>query len=182
MLDTPLHPNSQTLLSAWQRMTLTAGDVASGPTTRDHPDLIERLFVIQEEADGQWLFRTAGAKLQASLGRELADHDFLGFWTGHDRDMIAPLLKSVSREALPGMVRARGESLTGARVDVELTLAPLAQPPHVDLGARILGLYQSLGGEAMLQGRPVWRHRVTAIFPPDARKAESRLKLVASND
>lgn len=182
MLDRTLHPNSQTLLSAWQRMNVAAGDVTAGPTTRDHPDLIERLFVIQEEADGQWLFRTAGAQLQASLGRELADHDFLGIWTGHDRDMLGLLLKTITREALPGIVRARGESLTGARVDVEMALAPLAQPPHVELGPRILGLYQSLGGEAFLHGRPVWRHRITAIFPPDARKPEPRLKLVASND
>ena len=182
MLDRTLHPNSQTLLSAWQRMNVAAGDTASGPTTREHPDLIERLFVIQKEADGQWVFRTAGNQLQTSLGRELADHDFLGIWTGYDRQMMSALLKSISREALPGIVRARGESLTGARVDIELALAPLAQPPHLETGPRIIGLYQSLGGEPFLKGRPVWRHRITAIFPPDSRKIEPRLKLVASND
>ena len=57
-------------------MSIAASDVPSGPTTKDHPDLIERLFVIQQEGDDQWLFRTAGVQLQSSLGRELADHDF----------------------------------------------------------------------------------------------------------
>ncbi|MCZ4299341.1 PAS domain-containing protein [Henriciella marina] len=182
MLDRTLHPNSQTLLSAWQRMSIAASDVPSGPTTKDHPDLIERLFVIQQEGDDQWLFRTAGVQLQSSLGRELADHDFLGVWTGHDRDMLSSLLKIISREKLPGIVRARGESLTGERVDIEMTLAPLAKPPHIETGARMLGLYQALGGETFLRGRPVWRHRLTAIYPPDARTKEPRLKLVASND
>ena len=182
MLDRTLHPNSQTLLSAWQRMNVAADEFVAGPKTREHPDLIERLFVIQEEGEHQWLFRTAGQQLQSSLGRELADHDFLSVWTGYDRQMIELLLKSVMQEALPGIVRARGESLTGERVDVEMILAPLAKPPHLETGPRILGLYQSLGGESFLRGRPVWRHRVTAIFPPDARKNEPRLKLVASND
>ncbi|MAN72834.1 MAG: hypothetical protein CME84_01910 [Henriciella sp.] len=182
MLDRTLHPNSQTLLSAWQRMNIAASDLPAGPTTRDHPDLIERLFVIQQEGADHWLFRTAGAQLQSSLGRELADHDFLGVWTGYDREMLVQLLRMVTQERLPGIVRARGESLTGERVDIEMTLAPLAKPPHQDGGARILGLYQALGGESFLRGRPVWRHRLTAIYPPDPRKDEPRLKLVASND
>jgi hypothetical protein len=182
MLDRTLHPNSQTLLSAWQRMSVAASDIPAGPSTRDHPDLIDRLFVIQQDTAGEWIFRTAGSQLQSSLGRELADHDFLNMWTGYDRPMIDAVLRSISQEGLPGVVRARGESLTGERVDVEMTLAPLAPSPHLDGTARMLGLYQSLGGETFLRGRPVWRHRVTAIFPPDSGEKEPRLKLVASND
>lgn len=182
MLDRTLHPNSQTLLSAWQRMNAASNDTPAGPTTRDHPDLVERLFVIQDAGDSDWVFKTAGAQIQASLGRELADHNFLGFWAGFDRDMLDLLLKTISQERMPGIVRGRGEALTGERVDVELILAPLAQPPHLEGGARILGLYQTLGGEVFLRGRPVWRHRLTAIFPPDLRTDEPRLKLVASND
>ena len=52
----------------------------------------------------------------------------------------------------------------------------------MDGGPRVLGLYQTLGGDHRLKGRPVWRHRVTAIFPPDVRESEPRVKLVASND
>lgn len=182
MLDRTLHPNSQTLLSAWQRMNATGNDAPHGPTTRDHPDLVSRLFVIQDAGESDWVFKTAGDQIQSSLGRQLADHNFLNFWAGHDRAMLELLLKSVTEERLPGVVRGRGESLTGERVDIELILAPLAQPPHLTGGPRILGLYQTLGGELFLKGRPVWRHRVTAVFPPDSGVPEPRLKLVASND
>ena len=182
MLDRTLHPNSQTLLSAWQRMNSTDTDIASGPTTRDHPDLVSRLFVMQDVGEGDWVFRTAGQQLQSYLGRELADHNFLNFWAGHDRNMLDLLLRTITEERTPGIVRGRGESLTGERVDIELILAPLAQPPHLEGGTRVLGLYQTLGGEAFLRGRPIWRHRLTAIFPPDSGKCEPRLKLVANND
>ena len=183
MLDTTLHPNCQTLISAWKRMHAASNDeAAGGPTASDHPDLVSRLFVIQHAGDGDWVFRTAGAQLQAALGRQLADHNFLGFWAGYDRHMLDLLLKSIVQERLPGIVRGRGECLTGERIDVELILAPLADAPHQEGGSRMLGLYQTLGSDQRLKGRPVWRHRVTAIFPPDARPSEPRVKLVASND
>ena len=182
MLDTTLHPNSLTLLSAWQRMHTESTDSIDGPQTRDHPDLISRLFVIQDAGESDWAFRTAGAQIETSLGRQLADYNFLGFWTGPDRDMLGLVLKSAVLERQPAIVRACAENLTGERIDVELILAPLAQPAQMDGGPRILGLYQTLGGDHRLKGRPVWRHRVTAIFPPDVRESEPRVKLVASND
>lgn len=182
MLDTTLHPNSQTLLSAWQRMHAPSNDGVDGPTTQDHPDLVSRLFVLQDAGNDDWVFRTAGAQLEVSLGRQLADYNFLGFWRGHDREMVSLLLKSSIQARKPGILRASAENLTGERLDIELILAPLASPPHLDGGARVLGLYQTLGGEHRLKGRPVWRHRLTAIFPPDTRREEPRVKLVASND
>ncbi|WP_084397302.1 PAS domain-containing protein [Henriciella aquimarina] len=182
MQDTTLHPNSQTLLSAWQRMHAASNDGPAGPTARDHPDLVARLFVIQAASERDWAFRTAGAQIESSLGRQLADYNFLGFWTGHDREMLGLLLKTVVQERRPGIVRASAECLTGERVDVEVILAPLAQPAHLDGGSRVLGLYQTLGGDHRLKGRPVWRHRLTAMFPPDVRESEPRVKLVASND
>lgn len=182
MLETTLHPNSQTLLSAWQRMHATSNDGIAGPQTRDHPDLISRLFVIQNAGGDDWAFRTAGPQLEAALGRQLADYNFLGFWTGHDRDMLGFLLRAAIQEHKPAIVRASAENLTGQRVDVELILAPLAQPAQLEGGARMLGLYQMLGDEYRLKGRPVWRHRLTAMFPPDNRAYEPRVKLVANND
>jgi len=163
-------------------MHAVSNDTIPGPQTRDHPDLIARLFVIQDAGSNDWAFRTAGAQIETCLGRQLADYNFLGFWTGPDRDMLGMLLKSVQSERKPAIVRACAENLTGERVDVEIILAPLVQPAHMEGGARMLGLYQTLGGDYHLKGRPVWRHRLTAIFPPDVREAEPRVKLVASND
>ena len=47
---------------------------------------------------------------------------------------------------------------------------------------RLLGLYQVIGTEAALKGRPIWRHRLTALHPPVARDGQPYLKLVANNN
>lgn len=177
-----LHPNTRTLLSAWQRMTEQPGHPERGPNSANHPDLIDCLFVIERSEEGIWGFRNAGDQMARLLGRELADHDFLDFWTGHDRILLEAFLEMTHDSHLPAIVMARGETLTGQRIDVEITLAPL---PHLAsaLGrVRLIGLYQTLGGSGMLSGRPVWRHRVTAIYPPDVPIEPVGLHLVASND
>jgi len=177
-----LHPNTQTLLSAWQRMSAAPAQVGHGPSTKDHPDLVDCLFVIERDEDGTWLFRNAGERMARLLGRELAEHDYLDFWTGPDRNMLLAFLSSVHESRLPGILKARGETLTGQRIDIEMTLAPLTSLQPNSRKVRLLGLYQTLGGAGMLMGRPVWRHRLTAIYPPDVRSEPVRLKLVANND
>ena len=182
MLEPTLHPNSLTLLSAWQRMHAEPMGSAEAARTSDHPDLISRLFVIQDAGENDWAFRSAGERIEASLGRQLADYNFLGFWTGPDREMIALLLRSAVREQRPAIVRACAENLTGERVDVELIFAPLMQANPAEGSPRMLGLYQTLANDRRLKGRPVWRHRLTAIFPPDIRDTTPRVQLVANND
>ncbi len=176
------HPNTETLLSAWQRMT-EEPDVGT-TTTRasDHPDLLECLFVIQRSEEGYWLFRNAGNRLGKLLGRELSQHDCLDFWTGHDRTMLGALLESVRESRRPAIIRATGETLTGAHVNIELTWAPLPTPRPDKDQLRLLGLYQVLDPEPILKGRPIWRHRITAIYPPKVERQPANLRLVASND
>ena len=177
-----LHPNTNTLLTAWERMSAAPHQSGMGPATSEHTDLVDCLFVIERTADGAWVFRNAGSKISELVGRELAEHNYLDLWTGHDRAMADAFLMSVSESRLPGILRARGETLTGMRIDVELTLAPLSGLQVQTKQPRLLGLYQTLGGEAMLMGRPVWRHRISAIYPPVIEPETSHLKLVANND
>ena len=181
MLERSIHPNSRILLDAWRRMSADPeGHGATGPKTTDHPDLMGRLFVIQATDEGGWVFRSAGESLNALLGKTLADQSFLDLWTGPDRAMIEGFLSAVRLNGAPGMIRGRGETLTGQRVELELSLAPLSGLGAQTTPPRLLGLYQTLGGENMLKGRPVWRHRVSAILPPDTRVASPQLKLVAN--
>ena len=95
--------------------------------------------------------------------------------------MMSAFLDAVQLDSAPGVIRGRGETMTGQRVELELTLMPLAKQSEQTDNQRLLGLYQTLGGEAFLKGRPVWRHRISMLVPPDTRLAEPRLKLVASN-
>ena len=79
-------------------------------------------------------------------------------------------------------LKSDGETLTGTQVNVELTLAPLPSPRPVTNQVRLLGLYQILEAFPVLQGRPVWRHRVKAVFPPSIEREPRHLRLVANND
>lgn len=182
MNDRSIHPNTKILLDAWRRLNAKAAEAATEtPRVNDHPGLVERLFVLEKKRDGAWLFRTAGGTLTSLLGRHLIDHDFLNMWTGPDRPMMSAFLDAVQLDSAPGVIRGRGETMTGQRVELELTLMPLAKQSEQTDNQRLLGLYQTLGGEAFLKGRPVWRHRISMLVPPDTRLAEPRLKLVASN-
>ena len=178
MLEQLMHPNSRILLDAWRRMAAHPDQLADGPQARDYPGLIDRLFVLRRTEDGTWVFSVAGDALSRLMGRALEEHDFLALWTGHDRLIAAATLESAFQLGEPGLIRLRGETLRGRRCDIEMPLAPLAAPSR----PRMLGLYQSLGGEAMLKGRTIWRHRITSLVMPDQRLEEPRIKLVASND
>lgn len=187
MLDAGLHPNTQTLLEAWRRM-----DSAASPPGRHgrlsaeaqfepdgHAALVASLFVLRRTPEGAWIFRSAGDSMTARLSRVLLDHDFLDFWSGEDRAFAKALLEAVSRLGHPGVLKARGSALNGFRLDVEIALAPL---PRETGASRLLGLYQVLGPEGPMHGRPVSQHAITAILPPHRPPARPRLRLVASND
>lgn len=176
------HPNTETLISAWQRMTNDPDAGMASERASDHPDILECLFVIERSEEGRWLFRNAGNRLGKLLGRELSQHDCLDFWTGHDRIMLGALLETVRETRRPAIMRATGETLTGTHVALELTWAPLPTPRPEKENMRLLGLYQVLQPHAVLKGRPIWRHRITAIYPPKVDREPANLRLVASND
>lgn len=182
MIERTIHPNTRILLDAWKRMCTTPDTHADiGPQANAHPELITNLFVIQAMEEGHWVFRTAGDGLSRLLGRELTNHDFLSLWTGPDRHMMAGFLDAVRADGSPGVIRGRGETLTGQRAEIEITVMPLARSMVETSRARFLGLYQTLGGTPMLKGRPIWRHRISMLVPPDTRPQGPALKLVASN-
>ncbi len=182
MKSTTHHPNTETLLSAWERMTQSPSPEPTKTRAADHPDLLECLFVIERSEEGRWLFRNAGDRLGKLLGRELSSHDCLDFWTGHDRAMVSSLIDSVRESRKPGILQATGETLTGTHVNIELTFAPLPTPRPKQDQSRLLGLYQIIEPQPILKGRPVWRHRITAVFPPKVDRQQAGLRLVANND
>ena len=182
MNDRSIHPNTKVLLDAWRRMNANpAYGATETPRVNDHPELIDRLFVIEHKRDGAWLFRTAGGSLTDLLGRQLTNHDYLNLWTGPDRPMMSAFLEAVQLDGAPGVIRGRGETMTGQRVELEVTLMPLVKQSERGDNFRLLGLYQTLGGEPLLKGRPVWRHRISMLVPPDTRTEAPQLRLVASN-
>jgi hypothetical protein len=182
MIDRSIHPNTRTLLDAWRRMHADPKSHAlSGPDAGDHENLIDRIFVIEQRQDQSWLVRTAGTALNALVGRNLANNNYLDLWTGPDRAMMAAFLEAIRFDGAPGVVRGRGETLNGERVDLEITLMPLSAETGRSPRLRMLGLYQTLGNDQMMPGKPVFRHRISMLVPPDTRRAGAPLRLVASN-
>ena len=140
-------------------------------------DLLANLFLIRETPEQSWIFSSVGDGVSDQLGRALVDHDFLSLWNGPDRRMVEGLIGTVIESNAPALARARGETLAGKRLEVELAFAPL--PSHRGGAGRLLGLYQSLGGESLLDGRPIWTHRLIGVWPPERPPMRPRLRIVA---
>ncbi|MEM7767716.1 MAG: PAS domain-containing protein [Pseudomonadota bacterium] len=180
MLQRIAHPNTKIMLDAWKRMGAPADPATdSNPIGTGETDLLANLFLIRQTPESSWVFSSAGDGVSRQLGRALVDHDFLSLWTGPDRQMIEGLLGTIVQGNAPALARARGETLAGNRLEVELALAPL--PPDRSGAGRLLGLYQSLGGEGLLAGRPIWTHRLVGIWPPERPPSRPRLRLVAQS-
>lgn len=179
MTDRAVHPNTKAILSAWKRLSSVHTGDMDEPKAEDFPNLLGNLFVIKRADAGIWPFSTAGNDMTARLGRELIDQDFLSLWRGRDFDLVSAQLDAIRFGSAPGIMRGRGETLSGQRVELEVALAPLkATSTGTD---RLLGLYQLLGGEGLLEGRPIWRHSISAIYPPEVQRGEPFLRLVANN-
>lgn len=170
------HPNTQAVLDAWRR--LSDGVAATeGPTTDDYPGLVGRLFVLNHVADRDYSFRRVGYSLEQLFGRQLTEHNFLSIWGESDRRLVNAALVAAIADRGPTLIRARGETLTGKRVDLEFALAPLFGKPGASI--RFLGLCQTMAPEDSLAGRPLRRLQVLAVFPP-APSLQPSIRLVSS--
>jgi hypothetical protein len=182
MIDRSIHPNTRVVLDAWRRMQANPQSHAlMGPDASDHENLIDRIFVIEQREDQSWLVRTAGTTLNSLVGRNLVNNNYLDLWTGPDRAMMAAFLESIRFDGAPGVVRGRGETLNGDKVDLEITLMPLSAEAGRSPRLRILGLYQTLEADPMLPARPVFRHRIAMLVPPDTRRNGAQLRLVVNS-
>jgi hypothetical protein len=176
MEELKAHPNTQAVLDAWRR--LSEGNVANdGPTTDDYPGLVGSLFVLNHVADRDYSFTRVGHALERLFGRQLVDHNFLSIWSETDRRLINAALTSAIADRGPTLIRARGETLIGKRVDLEISLAPLFGRPGA--ANRFLGLCQTMSSEDALGGRPLRRLQTIAIYPP-APSLQPHIRLVSS--
>jgi hypothetical protein len=180
MIDKSVHPNTRTLIEAWRRIQSDPRAAAlGGPDARDHAGLIDRIFVIERREDHAWLVRTCGAAVILLVGRDLVNQNYLDLWSGPDRSMMAALLEAIRFDGAPGVVRGRGETLSGERVELEISLMPLSPEAARSERTRMLGLYQTLG-EAPMPSGAVFRHRLSMLVPPDTRRIGPQLRLVAA--
>ncbi len=171
------HPNTQAVIDAWRRLSEGANP-AEGPTTDDYPGLVGRLFVLNRAGDGDYSFRRVGHALEQMFGRALADHNFISLWSEPDRSLVLAALAAAQSDRGPALVRARGETLDGRRVELEFTLAPLVS--GIGAPVRFLGLCQPVTPDQALGGRPLRRLQAVAVYPPAPAPEHARIRLVSS--
>lgn len=176
MEELKAHPNTQAVLAAWKRLSLGQVD-GVGPQAGDYPGLIGRLFVLTHIDEADFSFRRAGFGLEKLFGRQLAEHNFLSLWTAADRQLVAAALASAAADKGPALVKARGESLDGRRVDLEFALAPLFTE---NAPTRFLGLCQLTTPPEALAGRPLRRLQVVAVYPPAPVSEAPAIRIVSS--
>lgn len=177
MEELKAHPNTQAVLAAWRRLSL--GDSgAEDPTTDDFPGLVGHLFVLARVGEGDYSFRRVGYSLEKLFGRQLVEHNFLSLWNEPDRQLLAAALASARIDKGPALVKARGESLDGRRVDLEFALAPLLGGRAAPV--RFLGLCQSITSPDILSGRPLRRLKAVAVYPPAPIPELPAIRIVSS--
>ncbi|MEP7209728.1 MAG: PAS domain-containing protein [Alphaproteobacteria bacterium] len=171
------HPYTQAVLDAWRR--LADGQLSEdGPTTEDFPGLVGNLFVLNHVGERDYSFQRVGHNIEKLFGRQLAEHNFLSLWSEPDRTLVSAALASAHADQGPAIVRARGETLDGRRIELELTVAPL--PAQTANRERFLGLCQSITPDHSLGGRPLRRLQAIAIYPPAPEPRAPTIRLVSS--
>lgn len=174
------HPDTRALL-AYGRALAGATPKPGEPTPRkggaDH--VLDRLFVIERMRDGRWPLRSFGAELVALFGRNLKEHDLARFFLAPDLNLLNAMVDASGAANEPAIARITAETACGMQVSAEILITPLRVEPS--FGDRFLGMFQPLGGEAFLDGRPIVRLRLRSLHPPLA-KAPLGVRLVVVND
>jgi hypothetical protein len=175
MGEETFHPDTRALL-AYGRALAGCGPA---PKKGGADQVLERIFVIECMKDGRLPIRTFGKELTDVFGRDLRDHDFNRFFLAPDLGLLQALLDACGAANEPGIARVTAETGDGRQIGAEILLTPLKT--DLNLGTRFLGLFQSLGGQEFLDGRPIFRMRLGSLHPPLA-KAPVGMRLVVSND
>ena len=175
MGEETFHPDTRALLASGRALAGAGARPKNGGA--DHG--LERLCVVERKKDGRLPIRTFGAELVGLFGRDLKEHDLSRFFLSPDLAMIRALIQSCEEAGEPGIVRVLAETATGKMLSAEMLITPL----KVDsaLGDRFLGMFQSLGGDAFLDGSPIQLLRIGSLHPPSA-KAPKGMRLVVVND
>jgi hypothetical protein len=169
------HPDTRALLAYGRAL---AG-VGVAPKKGGADQVLERLFVIERMKDGRLPIRTFGAELTKLFGRDLREHDLSRFFLAPDLQLLNALIEACDAAAEPAVARISAETSCGRTLGAEILITPLKV--DLNLGARFLGLFQSLGGETFLDGKPIHRLRLGSLHPPRA-KAPIGMRLVVVND
>lgn len=172
------HPDTRALLGYGRAL---AG-IGAAPPNSGAAGLAGRLFVVDRMTSGRLQVRTFGADLITLFGTDLRDTDWQALFLQPDQVLLAALIAAIEAANQPGVSRLIAETEDHRRIGAELLLTPLRTEGQQN--DRLLGLFQPLGGETLLQGRPLKHLKLGALHPPFARPPApaAGLKLVVNNE
>lgn len=119
------------IFSEWQRLALSQGNALHAPRRElIEPRKLGRhlsdLFFLEEDENGDLLFRLAGTRVCALFGRELKATRFLSLWPERNRTALSELAKNIDSLMVPALSKNDGISLSGRSLTFEMLLAPLS--------------------------------------------------------
>ncbi len=132
------HTSTRELFDYWNERR---GSRAAPERSDIEPGAIRRVladtFMLTFDPANGHPFRIAGTRVCAAFGRELKGAAFTDIWTAPSRIQVREVLATVATEAVGVVAGVSGRSLTGAALDLEFLVLPLAHRGGTD--ARILG-------------------------------------------
>jgi hypothetical protein len=109
------------------------GDIEPGPIRRALADT----YILAFDRKALHPVRLAGTRMCAMFGRELNGVRFLSLWGNDSRGAVGEMLDVVATEAISVVAGAVGTAATGATLELELLVLPLAYRGRHDV--RVLG-------------------------------------------
>ena len=118
------------IFSEWQRLALgQSGSLRAPQRESIQPRKLGRhlsdLFFLEEDQNGELIFRLAGTRICALFGRELKTTRFLSLWPERNRPALNELARNINSHLVPALSQNDGISLSGRSLSFEMLLAPL---------------------------------------------------------
>jgi hypothetical protein len=140
------HPSSHEFFAYWDERrggerAPDRSDIEPGPMR----ELLGDIFVLSYDPDGGHLFRVAGTRVCALLGRDLKGQGFAASFTQGCRREIEELIGIVAEELLAIVAGVTASAEDGSKVYLELLLLPFSTRAHTPLS--LTGLLAPLSGE-----------------------------------
>lgn len=104
----------------------TRAALKPGPISGLLPDL----FILYREKDGTPIFRLAGTRVCALVGRELRQQSFAALFSEDQAHKVRMLVQNVTERLRPLAVTVRPRALDADPVELEMVLLPVLEENH----------------------------------------------------
>lgn len=130
--------------------------------------ILDRVFLLETEADGRITYRLAGSTICEQFGADLRNQDYLAFWPGRDRSVLASLFRDLAENGDVAIIESEALTRSGRDIVFEMSILPLSRPSGID---RFICAAVPIVEPAWHETGPMVAHHILqrTIFAPDKR-------------